>query len=229
MHAQPFFFIKPHMDYSHIFGSVFGQLKVVGWEGTANKLKCLCSCGKEKVARLTHLRSGSVKSCGCLLVSRPKEVHGKHFASKTPEYTTWDAMVRRCHSPSDPSYKNYGARGIVVCDRWRGEHGFRNFLADMGARPKGMTLDRKNNSDGYYPENCRWADCVTQSNNRRTNIYFESRGERRTLADWSRIVGISDNTMRERLKRGWSADDAIHTPARKTASPKRSVDLPRPA
>lgn len=198
------------MNYSHTFGLSFNLLTVISHEGTKDRLVCRCACGNTKTARLSHLRAGTVKSCGCLLKTRPKEVHGTYLASKTLEYKTWDSMIRRCHQADHYAFPNYGARGITVCDRWRGPEGFGNFLDDMGPKHAGASLDRVDNNLGYSKENCRWTDMRVQSNNRRGNILFTSCGQTRTLADWSRVTGISDNTMRERLKRGWSMDDAIH-------------------
>lgn len=208
--AHPFCAIITCMNYSHTFGLSFGLLTVKSQGEKRDLLMCLCACGNAKTARLSHLRSGSVRSCGCLLKTMPKMVHGKTLASTTLEYKTWDAMIRRCHQPSHFAFHNYGARGITVCERWRGDAGFGNFLADMGHKHRGESLDRINNDDGYSPENCRWTGRHIQANNRRGNIRFESLGKSLTLAEWSRLTGTSDNTMRERLKRGWTVDDSIH-------------------
>jgi hypothetical protein len=122
-------------------------------------------------------------------------------------------MIARCTQPSNPAYTYYKQRGIEVCERWRK---FVNFLVDMGERPPATTLDRHPNNDGNYePGNCRWATKVEQANNRFTNIHFEWRGKRYTLADLSRASGVSKDLLRHRLIRckfKWTVDGAISTP-----------------
>lgn len=125
---------------------------------------CTCRCGNKRIVRQGALRNGSSKSCGCLfseLVSKANKKHGmyEHYL-----YKAWTSMIQRCSNPNNPSYKNYGGRGIFVCDRWTK---FPNFLEDVGDRPNGLTLDRRDNDDGYYPENCRWATSTLQSINKR--------------------------------------------------------------
>ena len=206
------------MDYSHVLGRLFGELTAVSHARTGDRMLCRCSCGTEKVARLSHLKSGSVKSCGCLLIRRPKEIHGKHLMGRSREYKTWNSMVLRCTRTTHAAFSDYGGRGISVCERWSGPNGFQNFFADMGRKPTGLTIERRNNDEGYTPANCYWATQREQSNNKRTNVLFTSNGRTSTLAQWASLVGISDNTMRERLKRGWTIDQAIHSPLRQRLS-----------
>jgi hypothetical protein len=119
-------------------------------------------------------------------------------------------MLRRCLTPSDTAYARYGGRGITVCERWRR---FENFLSDMGECPEGLTLDRIDNAGGYAPENCRWADRVTQGRNKSNNRVLEFKGKKQTLAAWAEELSISDRLLTARLNRlGWSVFQALSTP-----------------
>jgi hypothetical protein len=147
----------------------YGRLKVIAFAGMNKRGQarwlCQCKCGKRSVVVGTDLRSGHTKSCGCLLFTFCAK-HG-HCRRRSPVYRSWDAMIQRCTNPNNARWKNYGGRGIGVCRRWRGPNGFTNFLADMGRRPKGKTLDRIKNNVGYRPSNCRWRTPKQQQNNRR--------------------------------------------------------------
>lgn len=211
------------MDYSHCFGLSFGRLKVIGYAGPKDKLSCVCECGKAKLARLSHLRAGSVKSCGCLLIDTPRAVFGKTLASTSLEYKVWDGMKRRCADPRHYAYKSYGGRGIFVCPEWRGDHGFETFRRDMGPKLRGQSLDRIDNDGPYSPDNCRWTDAYRQSNNRRNNVNLTHSGRTQTIAEWSRELGIGQTTISARLELGWTADRALTQPIRSASGCRLSV------
>ena len=115
-----------------------------------------CTCGNEKVILVNSVKNGRTKSCGCLYM--------KHGMTRTPTCRSWEGMKQRCLNSKTTGYKNYGGRGITVCKRWMK---FENFFEDMGERPEGKTLDRKNNNGNYNKKNCRWATPKEQRLNQR--------------------------------------------------------------
>ncbi len=137
-------------------------------------------------------------------------VIGKRFK----EYTVWVCMKGRCYNPRHKKFRIYGGRGIIVCKRWL--NSFETFLADMGPRPSGMSLERKNTNGNYEPSNCVWATQKTQQNNRRNNRMLEADGKRLTATQWSKITGISPQRILCRIDRElWTAERALFTPVRK--------------
>lgn len=139
--------------------------------------------------------------------------HG-HFSNgkPTPTYYSWASMKQRCLNPNQSNYEDYGARGITVCPRWLS---FENFLADMGERPEGTTLDRIDFERGYSPDNCRWANDALQARNRRRNRILPFQGKALTMSEWSRHTGIGQRTIQKRLNLGWSIEQTLTTPVRK--------------
>lgn len=136
---------------------------------------CVCKCTPdvERSVYQGQLLSGKSRSCGCLKLEllKANQNHVTHGASGTPEHTIWLEMRTRCRDPENERYARHAGRGITVCERW---NSFENFLEDMGPRPPGMTIDRKDNDLGYYKENCRWATMATQAQNRSTTKLTEA-------------------------------------------------------
>jgi len=153
---------KFHEKTGNITGQQFGELLVT--EPTDRRShkgliwKCTCSCGKTCFVPSFNLQNGDTKSCGCLQTKKIKTPSTTHKMSKTIIRKIWFSMIQRCHDPRQEAYKNYGAKGIKVCDHWH--NSFEAFSEDMGACPLGSTLERKNNDKGYFPENCYYATWI---------------------------------------------------------------------
>lgn len=139
------------------------------------------------------------------------EIHDK----RPPEYHVWKALRARCYNPKNPRFEDYGGRGIKVCDRWR--HDFSAFLADMGRRPPGCSIERKNNDLGYDPDNCRWATSAEQMINRRNTRMVDYHGEIIPLATLTKRFKIPANTLRARVLANWDIDEALSMPVRPKA------------
>jgi len=161
-------------------GDQFNKLKVMYEDEpfiqpsgqTKRAFMCKCECGKELKVSLTHLRTNHTLSCGChkyslIKQNQPQRKHGhtKRNGYRSPEYVSWRCMRDRCLYEKSQNYSSYGGRGITICDRWISS--FENFFNDMGERPKGFTIDRINSDGNYEPNNCRWADKLTQRMNQR--------------------------------------------------------------
>lgn len=196
-------------------GVRFGKLVAKEYTGKRGRFpiwRCLCDCGKTKVLSLYKLRSGHTKSCGCLkqkkLRAGLRTAHGQSKrGAVTKTYTVWATMIGRCCNPKDHKYAGYGGRGITVCKRWRDS--FENFLADMGEKPDGMSIDRVNNDGNYEPDNCRWATATQQARNTRRNRLLTVNGETRVLAEWCEKVGLRQGLVFYRLKLGWTPEEAL--------------------
>ncbi len=165
---------------------------------------CRCDCGVTKEVVGRTLRNGESKSCGC-----NKNI--KHGMSRNdnphPLYKTWNAMIQRCTNLNVSNYKNYGGRGITVCDRWLDVC---NFIADMGSKPtRNHSLDRIDNNQGYSPENCKWATETEQTRNRRSNKMLTYKGKTQCLSDFAKEIGVKMSVLSARLKAGWSIERAL--------------------
>lgn len=173
-----------------------------------------------KTCKATHCKRTDIKGHGyCAMHWQRIRAHGtteptqtpKGFALKHPvEYRCYSSMKTRCYNKNCIPYKNYGGRGITMCDRWLGPFGFVNFMADMGERPSDeYSLDRIDNDKEYSPKNCRWASAREQGNNRRTNRLLSYNGETHTEAEWARKIGVRRGTLHERLRRGVPLERAL--------------------
>jgi hypothetical protein len=181
---------------STVVGSRYGRLTVLELV-VPSMARCACDCGTETVVDRGNMRAGRTTSCGCLRLERSAEASRTHGLTKTREYRIWTGLITRCENPRVRCFPRYGGRGIKVCDRWRGQDGFPNFLADMGRRPSPQhSVDRKDSNGDYTPDNCRWATPDQQAQNTRANVLSEEKAAeiRRLFAD-----GIKPRAIASRM------------------------------
>lgn len=173
--------------------TVLGVFRKIG--GYQKYARVQCDCGSDpRFVQVGVLRNGTSQSCGCL----HREKVTKHGYWNNPLRNIWGLMIARCHNPKNKSYRRYGARGIVVCPRWKDD--FLQFYADMSPTYKpGLTLDRKDNNGPYSPENCRWATRAEQNRNYSRNVMIEHDGKTMCAIDWARSLGINYGTLMDRI------------------------------
>lgn len=147
---------------------------------------CLCACGKKFFAWKQSLATGNTKSCGCLRNTRTgarSKKYDEAYSTRSHPlnwlYMRWTGMLERCTNPKSSNWKNYGGRGITVCERWMR---FDNFLSDMGVPAFGLSIDRIDNDKGYEPSNCRWATPIEQRQNQRPRSKVPSKTQQKKLA-----------------------------------------------
>lgn len=193
-------------------GRRFGRWVVISKSGKRHNQTywwCRCDCGTLREVNPVSLKNARSTSCGCYKRELMKKRDVAHSKTHSVEYNTWTRMKNRCCNHKSSDYKHYGGRGIKVCDKW--VNSFESFLADMGKRPKGMSIDRIDVNGDYCPENCRWADNITQMNNRTNNKYLTYKSQTKTMSEWAREKGLSPGTLLARLKRGWSIEESLET------------------
>lgn len=195
-----------------------GPDKLVGQKSyKVRSFRCVCACGTERDVLWSGLQSGKSQSCGCLNRERSSQVHTVHGAAAgyaaTPEYGAWKAIIDRCENPKNKRFADYGGRGIKMAPEWRKD--FVLFLSHVGPRPApGYSIDRQNNDADYAPGNVRWATSSQQMVNRRNTQFVKVGAQVRPLADIAKEFGIPANTLRHRLRAGWSLSEATSVPVR---------------
>ena len=205
-------------------GERYGRLTAISStgvkKGTSMVWSFMCDCGNQVERASGEVRRGKTHSCGCLRSELSKAkmksfqtlgtiASSTHRMTGAPEFISWDSMKQRCLNPDHKSFKDYGGRGVVICDRWIDS--FDKFLADMGERPEGTTLDRVDTNGNYEPGNCRWATGKVQGNNKRSSRNITFMGLTRTLKQWADGAGISNKVLAYRLANGWDMKEALMT------------------
>lgn len=173
------------------------------------KLKCSCGNIIERVAG--YVRASRIKSCGCWKIEESSQRMSTHKLSEVPEYQIYHGMKQRCCNPDNTVYRNYGGRGITVCERWI--NSFESFYSDMGPRPsRKHSIDRIDNNGSYCPENCRWTTVDVQLFNRRTTLFLTYKGVTKPIREWCYQLNMRLETLKSRLRRGWDAEKIINQP-----------------
>lgn len=179
--------------------------------------ECRCECGGTATVEKYNLPTGNTTQCKqCAIAARAskRKTHGDSYLCGSELgakcYYTWQAMKRRCYSPSERRYKNYGGRGISVCERWL--HSYENFRDDMGLPPSmAHQIDRINNDGNYEPSNCRWVSATDNANNKSSSKMISAFGRTQTVAQWAAEYGIPYHTLKRRLAAGCNAELALST------------------
>lgn len=205
------------MKLVSLIGQKYGKLTVLSRHECNDKFNkplwvCKCECGNIAIVGGNRLKSGNTKSCGCLIPITSREQgkrNAKHGMKGSRIYEIWHGIKARCYNPNNKDFKNYGARGITVCTQWENDfEAFYNWAA-MHGYAEGLTIDRIDNDGNYEPSNCRWVSTREQNRNKRNIVWLEYNGATKTLSEWSRETGISVSVISNRLKRGWSIEDAL--------------------
>lgn len=176
----------------------------------------LCDCGNKKIILLGHIRSGKIKSCGCFQKENIIKIHQTHCESKTNLHKRWANIKTRCFNLKNKNYKNYGGRGITMCDEWKNDYTkFRDWSLSNGYKPE-LQIDRINNDGNYEPSNCRWVTNLENSRNKRSSFIITYKGKSKNLVDWAKILKIEKRTLWNRIKkRNWNIEKAFETPVKK--------------
>ena len=190
-------------------GRRFGRLVVLNREKSKNGKTCWlcqCDCGNKKIIKTTHLISKNTISCGCYRTEKHKKsitlFKKKHGLSKDRIYKILNGIKQRCLNKNSKIYKNYGGRGITICDEWKNDFmAFYKWSMENGYKDD-LTIDRIDNNGNYEPSNCRWVTAKEQANNTRHNHFIEFNGEKYTISQWADFLKINRNIIDKRIQAG---------------------------
>lgn len=205
------------MKHKDLAGLRFNMLEVISFayiKDSHSYWNCKCDCGNTSVVCGSRLVKGLTKSCGCLGPKLSSKRNRKHGKSNTRLYKLFYGMRERCYNEQGKDYKNYGGRGIKICDEWLSnpllfiEWAYKNGYNDK------LSIDRIDVNEDYTPNNCRWVSFKKQANNRRNNLIITFEGKTMSAAEWCEFKGWNRHVIPERLRNGWSLEKAMTTPLR---------------
>lgn len=202
---------RPNKNTINLIGHKFGRLTplgLLGFRNSGGQWLCRCDCGNFITVIVSKLLNGNTRSCKCLQYESQKLTSRTHNTTNTRTYKIWAGMKARILNPKEPSYKNYGGRGLDIYKPWLQ---FENFLKDMGHPPSpDLSLERIDNNRGYYPDNCEWATRMKQMSNTRHNRYLTIGNETYHISEWARRQNMKyGETIISRLRRGHSPEEAV--------------------
>lgn len=191
--------------FQDLTGKRFGRLVVTKYLGNY-RWECKCDCGNITKVASGHLNASRIRSCGCLFLDTIR----KHGLTNSRLYNIREGMVNRCYNPSCHSYKDYGERGIGICEEWRNDFmSFYNWAMANGYKDN-LTIERIDVNGNYEPSNCKWITNGEQSRNKRSTVYFTYNGETKIVSDWIKELGIPKTTFRRRIQQNRPIEEILY-------------------
>jgi hypothetical protein len=201
-------------------GHRFGRLTTLNYKGLGHgsakhgKWECRCDCGNIVLIAGIKLRNGHTKSCGCLRIETCQENgrrNRRHGQRNTSLWAVWHGIIERC---TNHNFKSYGGRGITVCQEWKRFENFFDWNISLGENgyKKGLSIDRIDNNQGYFPSNCRWTTAIVQGRNKRNNKMITLKGISKPVSEWAEIYQVDRYLIYTRLKNGWEENERLFIP-----------------
>ncbi len=198
-------------------GIKYGKLTVIkeaeNRRGGKILWECICDCGNRVVVPSGDLATGHTQSCGCIRIKNLIKRNSSHGKSKTRLYRIWCAMKSRCTNKNYTSYCHYGGRGIQICEGWKNFENFEEWANNNGYEDN-LSIERIDVDGNYEPNNCKWITIGEQANNTTHSRYITYLGERKTVRDWAKDVGLEYSCLFYRLDNGWDIQKALEIPSR---------------
>lgn len=209
-------------------GMRFGNLtaiKRIGRKNNSAVWLCRCDCGKEIECYQNNLQRGTSTSCGCLRSYYAKQTRNCRGESTSVLYKKWVSIKTRCYNKNSSGYKDYGGRGIKMCDEWLDFWTFREWAYANGYKD-GLTIERKDNDGDYCPENCCWIESFEQASNKRNNTFIEYGGKKQTAAQWARELGVGKDTITYRVRAGWTPEECLFGKEKNVSNCRPRMEIP---